>query len=93
MLEKLKNNFQALLAILLFIMSGAFIYERSRRKTTDAIADNKEDLDKINEMNKQISSNSGQIEAEEAKRADIKKEMNDAKSDDNSDATDFLKRR
>lgn len=92
MLTKIKEYWQSFTAVLLIIMTGAFLYERSRRKSADAIADNKEDLDKINELNKQISSNDGQLQAEEAKREQIKKEEQDAKSS-NTDATDFLNKR
>lgn len=93
MLQKIKDKLESIFVIGLFIVSGAFLYERSRRKSAEAIADNKEDLDKINELNKQISSNDGKLEAEEQKRNEIKKEAEDAKSDDSTDPTEFLKRR
>lgn len=93
MLDKLKGYWQAFLAVALAVMSAAFLYERSKRKTADAIADNKEDLDKINELEKQISSNDGKLDSEEAKREEIRKETEDAKRDDSGDAADFLRRR
>lgn len=71
-------------------MTGAFLYEREKRAESDALADNKEDLDKLNEMNKRISANDGKLETEEAKREEIKKEAENAKSDN---STDFLKKR
>lgn len=93
MLEKIKSYWQTILGALLLIMTGAFLYEKSKRESAEAIADNKEDLDKINEIQKQISSNDGKLEAEEAKRAEIRKEAEDAKSNNDDDASSFLKRR
>lgn len=93
MLEKIKSKLEAIFVIGLFIVSGAFLYERSRRKSAEAIADNKEDLDKINELNKQISSNDGKLKSEEDKRNEIKKEAEDAKSNNSNDPSEFLKRR
>lgn len=93
MLEKLKGYWQAFLAVALAVVSLAFLYERSKLKAADAIADNKEDLDKINVLEKKISANDGKLEAEESKREDIKKETEDAKRDDSSDAADFLNKR
>ncbi len=93
MLEKLKSYWQMIMGGLVALLSLAFLYERSKRKAADAIADNKEDLDKINELNKQISSNDGKLEAEESKRKELEKEAADAKSDNSTDASEFLKKR
>lgn len=93
MLEKIKSKLDEIILIILFIVSGAFLYERSRRKSAEAIADNKEDLDKINDLNKQISSNDGKLLSEEDKRNELKKEAEDAKSNNSDDPSEFLKRR
>lgn len=88
------DNFKKLLAALLFIVTGAFLFERSRRKSAEAIADNKEMLDKLNEGDKQKAANDGKLESEEAKRDEIRKEADESKkSNDNDDAADFFKRR
>lgn len=92
MFNKIKQYWEYAITLALFILSGAFLYERSRRKSAEAIADNKEDLDKINELNKQISSNDGKLEAEEEKRKQIEKEAEDAKSKDD-DVSEFLNKR
>jgi len=70
------------------------LYERSRRKSAEAIADNKEVLDKINEGDKQKASNDGQLDSEELKREEIKKDAEDEKKSNNDDdAAEFFKRR
>lgn len=93
MLEKLKGYWQAFLAVALAVVSLAFLYERSKLKTADALADNEEDLKKINAIEKQISSNDGKLDAEQAKREEIQKEIDAAKSDPSIDSTDFLNKR
>lgn len=93
MLAKLKEYWQVASAVLLAIMTGAFLYERSRRKTADAVADNKEVIDKLHEGDKEIAKHDGQLAAEEEKRKDIKKEETDAKKDDSTDASKFLGKR
>ena len=94
MLAKLKANIEVVVGFVLMIVTGAFLYERSRRKSAEAVADNKEVLDKINEGDKDISKNTGLLEAEEVKREEIKKEAENAKNDgSNDDIAEFLKRR
>lgn len=90
MFEKIKSSWQTIVGVLLFIMTGAFLYEKSKRESAEAIADNKETLDKVNEIHKEIASNDGKLESEEAKRADIKKETEKEKADDSDDASKFL---
>lgn len=87
------DKVKKILAALLLIVTGAFLFERSRRQSAEAVADNKDVLDKLNEGNKEIAKNDGQIEAEKEKQDDIRKEANDAKSDDSSDVADFLNKR
>lgn len=88
------DNVKKFLLALLAIITGAFFFERSRRKSAEAIADNKDVLDKINEGDKQKAANDGQLQSEEAKREEIQKEAENAKkSNDNDDAADFFNRR
>ena len=82
-----------ILAFVLLVVSGAFFFERSRRKSAEAIVDNQEVKDKVVELDKQKASNDGQLESEEVKRADIQKEADAKKADNSDDAVDFLKRR
>jgi uncharacterized protein (DUF3084 family) len=93
MLEKIKSNIQLIIGGLVAILSLAFLFERQKRKEAEAIADNKEVLDELNKGDKQKASNDGQLQAEEVKREEIRKEAEDAKADDSSDATDFLRKR
>lgn len=87
------DKVKKILGVFLLILTGAFLFERSRRKSAEAIADNKEMLDKLNEGNKEMAKNNGQLEAEEEKRNEIRKEADDRKSDDSSDVADFLRKR
>jgi len=92
-MEKLKENLQLIFGFVLAILTGAFLYERSRRKSAEAVADNKEVLDKINEGDAKKAQNDGQIASEEQKREDIKHDTEDRKHDDSDDPTDFFNRR
>lgn len=93
MWDKIKTNLQLVFGFVLLVVSGAFFYERQKRKEADAIADNKEVLDKVNDINRQVEANKGKLESEESKRADIKKEADNAKRDDSDDPSDFLNKR
>lgn len=88
-LDKVKT---AIAAIFLFV-TGAFFYERSRRKNLEAINDNKEVLDEIAKGDAKKVVNDEKLKAEEEKREEIRKDGDTAKSDDSSDVADFLKKR
>lgn len=90
MLDKIKLYWQTIVGALLVIMTGAFLFEKSKKESAEAIVDNKETLDKVNAITKQIASNDGQLDAEEKKREDLQKAGENAKS---SDATDALNKR
>lgn len=92
-MEKLKQYGGLIIGLVMAILTGAFLFERSRRKSAEAVADNKEILDKINEGDKQITRNDGNLQAEEDKRAEIQKEVNRDKADDSGDPADFFKKR
>lgn len=93
MLDKIKQYWQQGLEVLVGILAIAFLFERSKAKSAEAVADNEEVIKKLNEGNKELSANEGKLESEEAKREDIKKETEHAKADDSDDPTNFLKRR
>jgi hypothetical protein len=88
-MDKLK---QALLFILA-VVTGAFFYERSRRKSAEAIADNKEVLDELNKGDKQKALNDGKLESEEAKREEIKQQSESDKRDNSGDVAEFFRKR
>lgn len=88
------DTVKKVLAALLFIMTGAFLYQRSRANSAEAVADNQEMLEKLNEGNKEIAKNDGQLESEEAKREEIRKETDAKKADaPNTDDADFFNNR
>lgn len=88
------DNVKKFLAALLFILTGAFLYERSRRKSAEAIADNKDMLDKLNVGDKEKAANDGQLQSEEQKRQEIRKEADETKENNNDDdAAEFLRKR
>ncbi len=90
-MDKLKQNLKLIFGLVLAIMTGAFFYERSRRKSAEAIADNKELLDTINQLDSKKAANDGQLQSEEAKREEIKKGVEDAKRSSGSDSdADFF---
>ena len=90
-MDKLKENLKLIFGLVLAIMTGAYFYEKSRRKSAEAIADNKELLDTINQLDKKKAANDGQLESEEKKREDIKKDVEDAKRNDtNVSDSDFF---
>lgn len=92
-MDKLKENLKLIFGLILAIVTGAFLVERSRRKSAEAVADNKEMLDELNKGDAKIAKNDGQLAAEEEKRNDIKKETDAAKRDDSSDPADYFNRR
>jgi hypothetical protein len=93
MFEKIKSNIQLIIGGLVAILSLAFLFERQKRKEAEAIADNKEVLDELNKGDKQKASNDGQLQAEEVKREEIRKDANKRKMDNSEDTTEFLKKR
>lgn len=93
MLEKLKGYWQAFLAVALAVVTALFLIERQKRKESDAIADNKEDLDKLAALDREKAANSGKLDSEEIKREEIKKDTNDAKADDSTDPAEFFRKR
>lgn len=87
------DRVKQILAALLFIVTGAFLFERSRAKSAEAVADNKEVLDKINEGDKVLAKNDGLKDSEEQKRQEIAKESEDAKKSTDGDADFFNSRK
>lgn len=87
------DRLKQILAVILAIVTGAFFLERSRRKSAEAIADNKEVLDEINKGDAKKAVNDAKLESEEAKREELHKQGESAKSDDSSDVAEWLRKR
>ena len=68
---------EILIAIIAGLL-GMLLYEKSKRKTSEASLDNLETKKEILEVEKTEAKNSGLIEAEEEKREEIKKEKKNA---------------
>jgi hypothetical protein len=77
---------------LVALLGGAFFFERSRRKSNEAIADNFDLLKVINDLFKQKSKNDGLLEAEEEKRKQIDKDTQDEKDNTDGDSNFFNNR-
>ena len=92
-METIKKYFGIIVGLVLAILTGAFLYERSRRKSAEAIADNQDMIDELNKGDKVITKNEGLLEAEEVKRNEIAKDADDRKSDTSESLADFLKTR
>lgn len=92
-MENIKKYFGIIVGLVVAILTGAFLYERSRRKSAEAIADNQDMIDELNKGNKVLTKNEGLLEAEEVKRNEIAKEADDRKSDTSESLADFLKKR
>lgn len=89
-LEKIKANWTYILEGLIGILTLAFLFERSKKESAEAIAGNQKVVAKVQEIQGQITENQALIDAEEVKRKKLEKEKEDAKS---SDSTDFLSKR
>lgn len=92
-METIKKYFGIIVGLVLAALTGAFLYERSRRKSAEAIADNQDVIDKLNKGDKVITKNEGLLESEEVKRNEIAKDADDRKSDTSESLVDFLKKR
>lgn len=78
--------------LLLLIATGAFLYEKSKKDTAEAINAEADTKDKVAELQKNVDVNDAKLQSEEEKRAEIKKEADAAKSN-TDDPTDFLNKR
>jgi len=80
MWENIKNKTLQILGGLVAILAFLFMIERGKRKSAEAIADNKEMLDKLNEIDAKKAKVDGQIQSEEEKRKEIQKETDNEKN-------------
>lgn len=73
-------------------LGGLFLYEKSKRKSAEALNENVETKEKLNELNKDIIKNEALNEAEEEKRKQIEKESEEKKNEkvDRDNLLDWL---
>lgn len=71
---------------------GWLLYERSKRRSSEALNDNIETKEKVNEIQKDIIKNEALIEVEKEKQDELKKNLEKEKSKDvsNDDLIDFF---
>ena len=83
------------IAGLFMALLGAFFYQKSKRETAEARNENLETKEKLNDINKDISKNQGQLESEEQKQSELKKDLENVKTiqDSISSIVDFLNSR
>lgn len=78
------------LVALIVGLVGAFLFQRSKAKSAEALNDNLEIKENLLEKQKEVVKNQGLIEAEEQKREEIK---NDEKNPTLIDIADYINRR
>lgn len=67
---------------LFVIVLGGLFFERSKRKSAEGALDNLETKKEVLKLEKDTAKNTGQLEAEEAKREEIKSEKSKKSLDD-----------
>lgn len=92
MFDKIKAYWQLILEVLVGILTLAFLFEKRKNDTNEALVAEQDTKDQVQTLQKQVNVNDGQLQAEEQKREELKKENADAKSDD-ADASTFLGKR
>jgi hypothetical protein len=80
---------------IIMALVGGFFYQKSKRNTAEARNENLETKEKLNDINKDISKNEGQLESEEQKQSNLKKELENVgiTQDTVSNIVDFLNSR
>lgn len=76
----MKRLHQILLAISA-LFAALFFLERFRRKSAEGLLENTETKEKVIELEKEINKNEGLLKAEEVKREEIKKTLEEDKKD------------
>lgn len=76
-----KDKVKAFLVGLVGVLGALFLWERSKRRTSEALLENQETKEKLVEIDKTISKNEGTLEAEETKREEIKKDLEEEKNE------------
>jgi len=93
MLDKLKEYKDYIIEALLLIVTGAFLFEKSRANSNEALVAEQKTQEAVAALQKTVDVNDGKLAAEEDKRSEIKKEADNDKADDSSDPSTFLNKR
>lgn len=93
MLDKLKLYKDYIIEALLLIVTGAFLFEKSRANSNEALVDEQKTQEEVAALQKTVDVNDGKLSAEEDKREEIKKEATDAKASNSDDPSGFLSKR
>lgn len=74
------------------VLSGLFLFERSKRRSAEAINTNLETKEKVNDIQKDVDINNAEIEVEKQKQADAQKKADEekAKNVSKDDLLDFF---
>lgn len=78
---------------LIVLLGGAYLFQRSKLKSAEALNDNNEALKEVQKINGEVEKNKGLLGAEEEKRKEIAKETEDEKTNTNADAGFFNSRK
>lgn len=93
MLESISTvDLKIALAGLVVVLIGVLLYERSKRRSAEALNDNIETKEKIDEVQRDVIKNEALMEAERLKRDEINKKLEEDKKKDVSkdDLLDFF---
>lgn len=80
-LKKVKDNVVAVLSLIIAILFGWLMYEKSQKDATEALERNQEDQKKLNALDSDIAKNDGLEQAEVEKRRQIEEEMERKKNE------------
>lgn len=74
---------------------AAFIYLKTKKDSAEALNENIDTKNQINEIDKQVAKNDGELQSEEDKRKQLEKEAEDAKNANQnvSSLIDFFSKR
>jgi len=78
---------------LILILGGAFLFEKAKKDEAEAAVAEDKTLAAVKVDQQQIAGNDAQLASQEQTRAQIQKDADAAKSDDATDASDFLNKR
>lgn len=73
-LKKVKDNVVAVLSVVIAILFGWLMYEKSQKDAAEALEKNQEDQKKLNALDSDIAKNDGLEQAEAEKRKQIEEE-------------------
>lgn len=80
------------LVVVIGALTGLFLFERSKRRTAEALNTNNKTKEEVADIQKNVDVNNAEIKAEEQKRADAQKAADEekAKNATNDDLIDFF---